>query len=84
MTTRLQRRLKTHRFLLICAIEFPVTKVRASGAGGIVDANWKASVVMCNIALVYDTYTNAIGGLEPVRIGWMRQDVARADSSTLM
>jgi hypothetical protein len=62
--------LKTHGLLLISAVELPVTKIRASGTGGLVDASWKVSAaVEDNTNTAYDTYTNTIGGLEPVKIG---------------
>jgi hypothetical protein len=77
--------LKTHRLFLVSAVELPVTKITASRTGELVDASWEVSAAMDNNTLVaYDTYTNAIGGLDPVKIGWRRHEVANADSSMLM
>jgi hypothetical protein len=79
------RPLKTHGLLLVSAVELPVTKIRAPEAGGLVDASYKESVTIdIKTIIAYDTYTNTTGGLEPVRIGWRRQEVVNAESSTLI
>jgi hypothetical protein len=75
---------ETHWFFLVTAVELPVTEIGAIGAGGLVNASWKRSDMMCNNAIVVHTYTNAIGGLDPVRIGWMTQVVAFAELSVLI
>jgi hypothetical protein len=81
----LPRRLKTHGLPLVSAVELPETFIRADVAAELVDAVWKASnVIINNTIIAYGTYTNKIGGLEPVRIGWRTQVVPCTELSTEM